>query len=171
MEMIYPVDIQMEMLLASFVDENGELNCSEEDMQNAIEQMQMEFDDKITQLRNAYKAVTLEAKMVEAEAKTLREEAANVQKRANALSNRGERIKNFLAYLLQGETYKKNGCSITYRKSEELVLDEDFTSWAIVHRSDLVKVEPRKADIKTLLKQGEELEFAHIEEKRNIQVK
>lgn len=167
----YPVDMQIEMLLASFVDENGEVTCTEEDMEQAIAQIHLEFDEKILSLRNAYKATALEAKLVEAEAKALREEATQVQKRANALNNSAERTKRFIAYLLQGETYKKNGCSITYRKSEACVVEDGFTEWAVVHAPELLKVEPKTSEIKNALANGISVDFAHIEERNNIQIR
>ena len=171
--MIYPLDQQIENLFYTFVDEEtGELKCSEEEMQEAVAQLEMDFDKKIVALRNSFLETELNAKRVAAEAKTLRDEAANVQKRANALTNRAERIKRFIAYLLQGEKFDKDGVKISYRKSEETVLDDSFTEWAIENAPALLKWEPRKTDVKEAIKSGlyEDIP-AHIEERRNIQIK
>ena len=171
--MIYPLDQQIENLMYSFVDEEtGEMKCSEEEMQEAIAQLEMDFDKKILALRNSYLETDLNAKRVASEAKVLRDEAASVQKRANALTNRAERIKRFVAFLLQGEKFDKDGAKISYRKSEECVLDSDFTEWAISNAPELLKWEPRKTDVKEALKSGlyEDIP-AHIEERRNIQIK
>lgn len=170
--MIYPLDQQIENLFYTFVDEEtGELKCSEEEMQEAVAQLEMDFDKKIVALRNSFLETELNAKRVAAEAKTLRDEAANVQKRATALQNRADRIKRFVAYLLQGEKFDKDGAKITYRKSEECVIDDRFVEWAKAMAPDLLKTEPKKADIKAALKNGTELEYAHIEERSNIQIK
>ena len=108
--MIYPLDQQIENLMYTFVDEEtGEMKCSEEEMTAAIAQLEMDFDKKILALRNSYLETELNAKRVAAEAKALRDEAVNVQKRANALTNRAERIKRFVAYLLKGEKFDKDG--------------------------------------------------------------
>lgn len=170
-KMIYPVDIEVSMLLASFVDaETGELNCTEEEMQEAIKNVEIEFDKKIKELRNAYKDIQMEAKIIEAEAKALREEADEVGKRATSMSNRAERIKRLIAYLLQGEEFKKDGVSIGYRKSTSTEIDDGFIEWAREHAPQYLKEEVRKKDVLTALKNGEAIEFAHIKESRNIQI-
>lgn len=170
--MIYPLDQQIENLFYAFVDEDtGELKCSEEEMQEAVAQLEMDFDKKIVALRNSFLETELNAKRVAAEAKTLRDAAADVQRRATALQNRADRIKRFVAYLLQGEKFDKDGAKISYRKSEECVIDDRFVEWARAMAPDLLKTEPKKADIKAALKNGTELEYAHIEERRNIQIK
>lgn len=170
--MIYPLDQQIENLMYTFMDEEtGELKCTEEEMTEAIAQLEMDFDKKILGLRNSFLETELAAKMVGAEAKALRDEAANVQKRANSLQNKADRIKRFIAFLLKGEKFEKDGAKITYRKSEECVIDDRFVEWAKAMAPDLLKTEPKKADIKAALKNGTELEYAHIEEKRSIQIK
>lgn len=171
--MIYPLDQQIENLMYTFVDEEtGEMKCTEEEMTEAIAQLEMDFDKKILALRNSYLETELAAKKVAAEAKVLRDEATNVQKRANALTNRAERIKRFVAYLLKGEKFDKDGAKVTYRKSEETILDSNFTEWAISNAPELLKWEPRKTDVKDAIKSGlyEDIP-AHIEERRNIQIK
>ena len=170
--MIYPLDQAIENLMYTFVDEEtGEMKCTEEEMQEAIAQLEMDFDKKIVALRNSYLETDLNAKRVAAEAKVLRDEAANIQKRANSLQNRADRIKRFLAYLLKGEKFDKDGAKITYRKSEACVVDDGFIVWAKVHRPELLDMKARQADIKAALKNGEDLRYAHIEERSNIQVK
>lgn len=171
--MIYPLNQQIENLMYTFLDEEtGELKCTEDEMNEAMAQLELDFDKKIIGLRNSYLETDLNAKRVAAEAKVLREEAANVQKRANALTNRAERIKRFIAFLLNGEKFDKDGVKITYRKSEGCVLDDNFTEWAIENAHELLKWEPRKTDVMEAIKSGlYEGIPAHIEERRNIQVK
>lgn len=170
--MIYQLDIQIEMLMASFIDEEtGEINCTEEEMQKAIEELGMEFDKKILALRNSYLDTMLKAKMVAAEAKVLRDEAAGKQKTANALENKAERTKRFIAWLLKGEKFDKDGAKISYRKSEECVLDDKFLVWAKSNRPELLDMKVKKADVKNAIKAGDKLPYAHIEERSNIQIK
>lgn len=170
--MIYPLDMQIEMLMASFVDdETGELKSTEEEMNAAIESLEMDFDKKILALRNSFLETELNAKKISAEAKVLRDEAANVQKRANAAQNKADRIKRFIAYLLKGEKFDKDGARISYRKSEECVLEDDFVAWAKAAAPELLDIKPRKADVKAAIKAGADIAFAHLEERSNIQVK
>ena len=170
--MIYPLNQQIETLIFMATnEETGEINCTDEELNEAIETLELEFDQKIYELRNYYLDTRLKAKMVEAEAKTLREEATNVQKRANSLTNKADRVGKFIAYLLNGEKFDKNGAKITYRKSEECVIDDTFLVWAKTNRPELLTMTPKKADIKAALKNGENLRYAHIEERSNIQIK
>ena len=170
--MIYPLDQSIEMLMLSFVDqETGEMVSTEEEMNEAIANLEMDFDKKIVALRNSFLETDLNAKRVAAEARAIRDEAAAVQKRANALQNRAERIKRFLAYLLKGEKFEKDGVKISYRKSEVCVLDDGFILWAKNHRPELLEMKAKQADVKAALKAGDKMQFAHIEERSNIQVK
>ena len=170
--MLYPLDMQIEMLMSSFVDEDtGELKCTEEEMEKSVADLGMDFDKKILALRNSYLETELAAKKVGAEAKVLRDEAANVQKRANTLQNRADRIKRFVAYLLNGDKFEKDGAKISYRKSEECVIDDEFVVWAKTNRPELLDMKARKADIKAAIKSGDAVRYAHIEERSNIQIK
>ena len=66
--MIYPIAEQLEQLMESFTDpETGELIASEEEMQTAIEQLQIDFDAKIVDLRNEYINRISEAEAIKAE--------------------------------------------------------------------------------------------------------
>ena len=173
--MIYPVNQQIESLLESFIDpETGELNpeLTDEAMQEAIEKIQMDFDEKIKSLRNAYLATSLEADCVEAEAKALWQNQQAVSKRAKAVRNRAERTKRFISWLLQGETFTKDGCKITYRKGEDTIIEDGFIEWAKANAPGLLN-EPtvRKNDLTAALKAGGKIEFARLEPKKSIQVK
>ena len=172
MSMIYPLDHAMENLMATLIDpETGEMLCSEEEMNEAIVALEMDFDNKIAALRNSFLDTELDAKRAAAEAKVLREEAANIQKRANSLQNRADRIKRFIAYLLQGEKYEKDGVRISYRKSEEVVFEDRFLTWAKQNRPELLDMKIKKADVKAAIKNGDKLSYAHIEERSNIQIR
>ena len=170
--MIYPLDQQIENLMATLVDEEtGEMLCTEEEMCEQIAALEMDFDKKILGLRNSFLETELAAKMVSAEAKTLREEAANVQKRANSLQNRADRIKRFIAFLLKGEKFEKDGAKITYRKSEVCVFEDRFAAWAKQNRPELLDMKIKTGDVKAALKAGDRLSYVTIEERSNIQIK
>ena len=171
--MLYPINEQIDALLASFVDEEtGELTCSEEEMQQQIEALQLSFDEKIKALRNSYLADKLSAELVSAEASALWKAQQEKSKQAKAIENRAERTRRFIGYLLHGEKFDKDGVRISYRKSEITVIEDGFVEWAKTYAPALLKYpEVRRQDVMTALKNGAALEFAHIEEKRNVQVK
>lgn len=170
--MIYPLNQQIENLMASFVnEETGEVIATEEEMQKAIADCEMDFDKKIMALRNSFLETELNAETVAAEAKVLRDKAAEVQKRANSLHNRAERIKGFLAFLLDGEKFEKDGARISYRKSEVCSFADRFVAWAKQNRPEFLDMKIRTADVKAALKAGDKLSYVTIEERRNIQIK
>lgn len=166
--MIYPINQAIEDLLASFInEETGELTCTEEEMQERIEALQMEFNDKIVQLRNKYINCMSEAEALKKEKMKLAARQASAEKEA-------ERTKRFIAWLLKGEKFQDGAVKISYRKSEEVVADEGFVEWAAVHARDLLNFkdpEPRKADIKAAIKAGKYIEHVSLVEKQNVQVK
>lgn len=173
--MIYPLNDQIEQLLDSFVDEEtGELKVSEKEMNEAISKIQMEFDETIKALRNSCLSDLLDAKCIAAEASALYQEYKATKKRADARENRGERTKRFLAFLLKGEKFDKDGVRISYRKSDALVIEDknNLIEWALVNAPGFLKdPELREADIKSALKNDADIPFAHIETRNNIQVK
>lgn len=173
--MIYPLDQQIEELLASFVDEEtGEVVASDEEMTAAMERLQMDFDEKIKALRNSCLTAALNAKCIGAEASALYQESQAARKRANSEENKSERIKRFIAWLLQGETYNKDGVRISYRPSDKLVIDDEekLREWAKHNGPGFLKEpELREGDIKTAIKNGSDIPFAHIDHRKNVQVK
>ena len=183
--MIYPINESLERLMESFVDEEtGELKeewidpatgisyeLTEDIMNAVIEQLQMDFDDKIVGLRNDYINATAEVDAIAAEIKKL-------QKRKKAAENRSEQRKRWIAYLLKGEKFQKDACTISYRKSDEIRFDDDdpqkFVEWAKRNHPELLtqkEPEPSKTEIKKAIKAGMDVDFAHIETKNNIQIK
>lgn len=182
---IYPIAEQLERLMESIIDpETGELvevwidpstgesyTLNEETLQTIIETMQMDFEEKIVNIRNEYINLT-------AEAEALKAEKAKLAKRQKRAEDSAERMKRWLAYLLKGEKFQKDTCKISYRESKEVVFDDEdpdkFIEWAEKNAPDLLKYtkpEPKKMDIKKAISMGEQIEFASLKTNKNIQVK
>ena len=165
---IYPIDKQIEELLASFVnEETGELTCSEEEMEQQIEALEMEFKDLILNLRNEVINRT-------AEAEAIKEEKRKLDERKKRAENAAERAKRFLAYLTKGEKYSDGIVRISYRKSTGLIIEdrEELLDWAKQNGPGFLKEpELREGDIKMAIMKGQAIPFAYIEERNNIQVK
>ena len=126
-----------------------------------------------------YKADNLACvlKTLEAEAAAIKAEEKNLAERRKQKENAGERIKSYLSDVLQRLNISKIETArnkITFRKSDSVVVDDTFIKWAQDHRADLLKFSEPTADktaIKAALKEGAEIEGAHIESKQNIQIK
>lgn len=196
--MIYQLDEQIEHLLEDMTDpDTGELKKYIEgpdgfprevpleeqlDAENAgvplpyldseqlllenIEKLKLDYAVLIRNLRNDHINRC-------AEAEALKTEKLKLARRQATAERAADRAARFLAYLTKGEKYQDEDVKITYRKSESVELDDDFCEWAMTNAPGLVKVtpEPRKADIKRLLKNGTMIEHAHLETRQNIQIK
>lgn len=166
--MVYPISEAIERLMAEAVDiETGEILLTDEELQQKLDCIQMEFDSKVVELRNEYINLLAEADAIKAE----RQKLAKRQKVAEAAA---ERTKRFLAYLLKGEKFQNGAAKISYRRSEEIVCDDDFIEWAAVHCPDYLNYkepEPRKTDIKNAMKRGEVFEHVTLQQKNNIIVR
>ena len=171
--MVYPRNEMLDKLLQAAVDEEtGEMLISEEELAEQIAAAEMEFDDKIKALRNSYLADKLDAECVAAEASALWKAQQEVSKRAKAIENRAERTKRFIAYLLKGEKFDKDGVRVGYITRQEPVIDDGFLEWA-EHNAPGLLNEPtiRKNDLAKALKAGEHIEFARLEQKKYVQIK
>ena len=196
--MIYQLDDQIERLLEDFTDpETGELKKyilghdgeprevpldeqldaeasgvqlpyldSEKMLMEKMEQLQLDYAKLIRNLRNEH----INRK---AEAEAMKAEKQRIAKRQSTAEKAADRAARFLAYLTKGEKYEDEVVKISYRKSETVETDEEFCDWAIRNAPGLVKItpEPRKADIKKLLKSGTLIEHCSLVEKKNIQIK
>ena len=104
-----------------------------------------------------------------AEAKALKEEKEKFAARQKAVENKAESLKRWLDFALQGERFKSTTVQISYRKSEQVIIDDIYK----VDERFLKYAEPTadKTEIKKALKQGEEIFGCHIETKSNISIK
>lgn len=165
---LYPIDKQIEELLESLVDEEtGELTCSEDEIEEKIEALKVEFKNIVLNLRNDYINRTATAEALKNE----KERLAKMQKREEKAA---EHDKRFLAYLTKGEKYSDGIVNIGYRKSSSLMIDdkEKLVDWAKQNGPGFLKEpELRLGDIKAAVLNGKDIPFAHIEERNNIQVR
>ncbi len=171
--MIYPKNEMIEQLLASAVDEEtGEMLFTEEELEQKLAAIDIEFDEKIKALRNSYKQDKLDAELVAAEASALHKVQQETSKRAKVIENRADRTKRFIAWLLKGEKFDKDGVKISYITRQDTVIDDGFVEWALHNAPGLLN-EPtiRKQDLTAALKNGSKIEFAHLEPKKYVQVK
>lgn len=170
MVMIYPINDQIAAFLSEIVDpDTGEISefYTDEMIAKKLQEIKMEFDDKIVELRNAYKD-----SMAIAEA--LKKEKMALGKRQSAEEGNAKRIGKLIGYLLDGKSFKKGTCKIGWRKSEELVLDDHFIEWALNNASEYLRYkdpEPKKDDIKSAIKSGVKFSHCYLQPKQNIQVK
>lgn len=149
--------------ITSLVDmETGEI----ED-EKRFDELQMERSKKIENTGCYYKNIV-------AEAKAMKEEEVNLAQRRKAVENKAERIKNLLAYALNGEKFDSPRLRCSYRKAKSVQVDDGFVAWAEEHADDLLTFKeptPNRTAIKAALEDGREIEHAEIVTNESLQVK
>ena len=122
---------------------------------------------------NGIEWLALEVKNSLAEAEALKKEKESFAKRQQTAENRAKSLKNYIAFLLNGEKFKTDRVQISWRRSEQVQTDDEFMLWAKEHSAYLRWKEPEvdKAALKDALKQGIEVPYAYLVENSNIQIK
>lgn len=153
---IYEID---EAILALVDPETGEVVDVE-----ALEALEMERDRKISNVACWYKDLKAEAEAIKAEKQ-------NLARRQQSCENKAEQLKDYLFRALNGLKYKDSKVSISYRKSEEVIVDESLDLNTLPEDLLRVKLEPNKTAIKDAIKEGMEVKGCTLMEKNNIQIR
>lgn len=147
-------EISKEIL--SLVDpETGEI----EDIER-LEELELERDEKIDNVACWIKDLKHENTALTAEKKALTD-------RITHNKNLIERLEGYLADALDGQKFKSNRCTIGWRKSDQLVVEDGA---AVPEEYLKMTVDIDKAGLKKAVKGGLELEGVSLVEKQNIQV-
>ena len=151
---LYEIDAA---ILECVDNETGEILDGER-----LAELQMERDQKIESVALWYKHLLSDAAQYKAEKDAFAEKEKKAKKKA-------EDLKVWLAEALAGEKFKTIRVGISYRKSEQAVVDDLF---AIDENYLKYKdPEPDLVAIKAAIKAGEAIQGCHIEERQNIQIK
>lgn len=157
---LYEINTELAQLIESSIDpETGEIK---EEAFDKLEELQMEWDQKVEN-------IGCFIKNLRADAEALKQEKMNLAKRQQYAENKAERLKKYLDDMLAGQTYSSPRVDIKYRKSTQVKCD-DIT---VVPDKYLKVKDPEldKVAIKDALKNGEQVEGCHLEETRSIQIK
>lgn len=143
--------------IAGLVDpETGEIADFE-----AFEKLNLDLDTKI-------KNIALWIVNLRSDAEQLEEQEKKFRDRKTAAKNKAEFLKNLLDGFLSGEKRSFPEVVISYRKSEQVTVDDDAK---LDDRFLRIKTEIDKTALKDALKRGESIEGARLEVKNNIQIK
>lgn len=149
---LYEIDNE---ILKCVDPETGEILDEEK-----LNQLEMERDKKI-------EGVILWYKSVKAEKEAVRAEGAALYKRAKTLENLEERLKKYVEYALGGEKFKTNRCSVSYRKSTRIVID-DVKAIPKKFLNELKEDWFSKTAIKAAIEKGKAVKGAHQEDRNGI---
>lgn len=128
----------------------------------ALENLQMERDQKIENIGCWIKNLL-------ADAKALKEEKDNLAARQKSTENKAASLKAYLSSYLNGEKFKTAKVAISYRKSDSV----DISEGAVIPEEYLKYSDPTpdKIGLKAALKAGEKFPGISIVTSSNIQIK
>lgn len=138
------------------VNEDGEITNADE-----LDNIEMAWNDKCENL-------CLYIKNLKAELTAVKEEEKTFKQRAKVLSNKIDKLTDYLKTNLKGEKFRTSKVSVTYRKSDVVVCE---SPQLLDPRFQKVKIEVDKTGIKQAIKSGEKVTGAHLEENVSVILK
>ena len=143
---LYEINNQIANFIPEVDEETGELLNAD-----LIDRLNMDRDAKI-------ESVALFIKNTLAEAAAIKAERDALDKRMKAAEKQADSMKRYLTSCLNGEKFKSAKAEVSYRKSKRVEVDDEFLSWALQYRRDLLRYDtpkPNKEEIKHILEKGE----------------
>lgn len=160
---LYQIDKEIELLTLKVDEETGEALYDE-----------AELDKLLKDRENAIEDLALQYKNLTADAAAIKNEIDSLTARKKTAEKQAEYCKRYLQYATNGQGFKTPKVSVSmYQKTtESTVVGEHFMAWANNLPEDRKKIflrqkdpEPNLTEIKTALKNGEEIPDAFIQVK------
>jgi len=129
-----------------------------------LNELEMKREQKISNVACWYKDLIAEADAIKAEEQ-------NLNRRRKVCENKAESLKNWLAYVLNGNKFEDSRNKISYRRSESVAFAEGFDIESLPEQFKKITVEPKKTEIKNFLKTGATIDGCSVQEKLSIQIK
>ena len=129
-----------------------------------LNELEMKREQKISNVACWYKDLIAEADAIKAEEQ-------NLNRRRKVCENKAESLKNWLAYVLNGNKFEDSRNKISYRRSESVTFAEGFDIESLPEQFKKITVEPKKTEIKNFLKTGATIDGCSVQEKFSIQIK
>ena len=163
---LYTINRDLESVLNALFEstdeETGEVDGS---LVQVLEDLQMQKAEKLDNIGAFYKNLLAEADM-------LKKEEEALKARRQAKERKAEQLKNYVASILNGEKFESPRVAFSWRKSSQLVLDEQYIENIPEEYLKYNDPDIDKAKLKEDLKKGINLDgIAHLEDKNNLQVK
>lgn len=154
---LYEINEQIQKAIElGFDPETGEILDA-----SALEQLQLDRDEKIEN-------ICLFIKDLKAEAAALDAEKKNLDARSTVAKRKSDSLSRYLQAMLDGEKFKTARCSISYRKTSAVIVDDENELPELCVR---IKKEPNKTAIKDYINAGVSVPGAHIEDRQSMIIK
>jgi len=153
---LYEVAEEIEKAFALAVDpDTGEID---DEKMVLLESLQMERDRKIEN-------VACLVKNLKADAQALKAEKDAFARRQKQAENKAEALSRYLMDALNGEKFSSNRCSVSFRHTQKVTLDEGYTIYDIdTHFVRMKEPELDKTAIKKALEDGTPIAGVHMED-------
>lgn len=155
---LYEIISEIENFNYEFDEETGEMLNAK-----ALDELELAKNEKIENCCLYIKNLLADAEAYKNEEKSFAEKRKHAEKKA-------EGLKRYVKYCLAGDTYKSDRVSVSYRKSEQVIVPDDIYSL----NDEFLRYKTPEADktkIKAALKAGETVEGCSIITKQNITIK
>ena len=130
---------------------------------DALEELEMARDEKIEN-------ICLYIKDLKAEAAAIKAEKDALDARMKASARKAESLTNYLQQELAGERFKTSKVAISYRKTQAVrIFDLDALPMDFIRVKTIA--EPDKVMIKEVIKGGETVPGAELEERQSMTIK
>ena len=129
---------------------------------DALDRLQVARDVKIENL-------CLWVKNLKSDAEAYKAEKESFAKKQKQAENRATSLHNFIQTVLNGDNFKTDRVTVSYRKSEAIELEDKIC----VPDKYFVPQEPKldKTGLKKAIKAGEEFGGVHLVERQNMSIK
>ena len=162
MKSLYEINHELQSIIeVAFVEAEPNEGEIPESLSDQLDALEIERSQKIGDIARYIKNLVSEAAMVKAEEKSL-------SNRRKSCENKSARLKEYLASMMPGESYKDSNSVISWRKSEQTVISNELL---IPDNYCTIIRKVSAADVKKAIKSGASIEGASIVEKQNIQIK
>lgn len=141
-------------------EETGEVRQEDIDKLN---ELQLQKEEKLENI-GCY------IKNLDAEAKALKGEEDALKKRRETIEKKSDRLKDYVASVLDGEKFESTKVVFSFRKSDAVdIVDESLIPEEYMRTT--IKTAPDKDAIKKAIKAGNEVRGAFLVDKNNMSVK
>lgn len=137
---------------------------------NRLDELQLAREAKLEN-------IALYIKNLQADAEAIREEEKALAERRKAKENKAASLKEYLSKALDGNTFETAKVSLSFRKSTVTDITDEFSVVEYLEKNHIEKgltyslPKISKAVVGELLKAGQEIPGAVLQEKSNIQIK
>lgn len=161
---LWEIDEEVEYLLLSLSEEEEDDKIDH--LEARLHDLEMERDQK---LQNIWRIIRNSSGLVE----MLRAEERRLADKRKREERKIEKLKAYVANfggIERGQKWEKDGQGFTWRKSQRVTFDEDFTASNLPPTYQRVTIEADKQKLKESLKNGTRVEGVRLEDHHSLAI-